>query len=998
MQRYSCLLRLGMLWVMGFFWVRPGHGQERYVTPTGAGARNGLNWDNAYSNIQSAINDCLTNGTVYLRYGTWEVWPELNIENASGLRISGGYVGVGSPGDRTNEPSVITIGFGRTNRLMHCRNSTVTLDQITLAGGKAGPGNTAYTPTNWAYYGGAIYATNCNLVITNCVIRNNLAYYPLAVYNMFSFGGGICFMGVGTLQVEGCQFISNLVSGVTTYQDPQGGAIYTQPTNSVLIVRDSLFVGNLSATAVDGKQGTTTSCRLRGGSIYSGSLSNLLDGCVFYRNYDDSLNRFRSCGDIWLSMVRDSTATVANCIILQNAGYGLRVSSAATSPTRLTVSNCLIAANSVDGIFVERPRAGSAIAQCTVVDNGRYGYLCPHGFGIAYTITNCIFRGNAAGGISLAVAPAIGPRIWNTYSQESYGTPATTNAVNTNDPYLVCGYFLSKAGLPGQTVDSPCLNAGGTLASVLGLGERATTTEGSSDTGIVDLGFHYSTNRWMDLLAVRPLSATEISNRVLYVDAATGNDGFDGWTPSTALRTLTAALGRTVYGSEIRLSAGTYSAASGETFPLNLRDPNVTLRGAGPQATVIRGDGATRVITSQAGGNVRLESLCIENGGGLNGVGGGIYVDAGAPTVSNCIIRGNRVRSPPVGENAYGGGMCVNGCPTLTVVDSQFISNNASCAVLSWDAYGGGLCVLPYADFFIGSVRCSRVSFVANSLTNAISLGAGFSMPTDYGVFFFDRCVFSNNWIRVGGSYAANGGGFYTYNSYGGTLSECRFQGNVARDGSSILGEALYLYFWYGGARTSRIEHCVFQGNGSTNATPRLGAVWVGGYGSPNYRFFLDNCLFSRNVSNEGYYAASGSSGVVVNCTFADNGRRGAVLSNGWSEVRNCIAWGNAAGVGIVTGGAGVVSISYTDSQELHSGPGNLNVNPLFVTGPWGEYYLSPASPCVDAGGDTAADRGLTNRTTRADEGLDTGMVDLGYHYGLSPPRPGAAGSLWMIR
>ena len=69
-------------------------------------------------------------------------------------------------------------------------------------------------------------------------------------------------------------------------------------------------------------------------------------------------------------------------------------------------------------------------------------------------------------------------------------------------------------------------------------------------------------------------------------------------------------------------------------------------------------------------------------------------------------------------------------------------------------------------------------------------------------------------------------------------------------------------------------------------------------------------------------------------------------------------------------------------------GLGNIGDDTLFVPGPGGCYYLSQNaggqavdSPCVDAGSDTAMDLGLDTVTTRSDEGTDTGVVDMGYHY-----------------
>jgi hypothetical protein len=67
------------------------------------------------------------------------------------------------------------------------------------------------------------------------------------------------------------------------------------------------------------------------------------------------------------------------------------------------------------------------------------------------------------------------------------------------------------------------------------------------------------------------------------------------------------------------------------------------------------------------------------------------------------------------------------------------------------------------------------------------------------------------------------------------------------------------------------------------------------------------------------------------------------------------------------------------------AGSNNINDDPNFVAG----YYLSNiaaeqdfSSPCIDLGGDLAAVLGLDTYTTRTDGVFDSGIVDMGYHYG----------------
>jgi hypothetical protein len=71
-------------------------------------------------------------------------------------------------------------------------------------------------------------------------------------------------------------------------------------------------------------------------------------------------------------------------------------------------------------------------------------------------------------------------------------------------------------------------------------------------------------------------------------------------------------------------------------------------------------------------------------------------------------------------------------------------------------------------------------------------------------------------------------------------------------------------------------------------------------------------------------------------------------------------------------------------------GEGNFSADPLWVSGPGGDFYLSQTaagqpenSPCVDAGHPAAP---VIEGTTRTDEVRDRWVTDIGYHYPLPGP------------
>jgi len=78
----------------------------------------------------------------------------------------------------------------------------------------------------------------------------------------------------------------------------------------------------------------------------------------------------------------------------------------------------------------------------------------------------------------------------------------------------------------------------------------------------------------------------------------------------------------------------------------------------------------------------------------------------------------------------------------------------------------------------------------------------------------------------------------------------------------------------------------------------------------------------------------------------------------------------------------------FSNNRFAVTGKDYIYADPRFTTGPWGDYYLSQKaagqrenSPCIDAGSDLSANLGLAQKTTRSDGVVDTGIVDIGYHY-----------------
>jgi hypothetical protein len=215
-----------------------------------------------------------------------------------------------------------------------------------------------------------------------------------------------------------------------------------------------------------------------------------------------------------------------------------------------------------------------------------------------------------------------------------------------------------------------------------------------------------------------------------------------------------------------------------------------------------------------------------------------------------------------------------------------------------------------------------------------------------------------------------------------------------------------------GGSPT--ITGCTFTGNTAAIS----GGGLDNGYCNPT----VTNCTFT---GNRAHYAGGmyneGSRPTVTNCTFSANAASlgGGGMYNYYNSnptIINCIVWGNSGGQGggngIFTGYLSSATLSHTDSQDFASASadpasGNFGADPLFVRNPslvlypngtvnvvasdFGDLHLqagSPASPCIDAGDNSAvanipADLDGNRRIAFGGVSL---TVDLGaYEYGSIP-------------
>jgi predicted outer membrane repeat protein len=123
------------------------------------------------------------------------------------------------------------------------------------------------------------------------------------------------------------------------------------------------------------------------------------------------------------------------------------------------------------------------------------------------------------------------------------------------------------------------------------------------------------------------------------------------------------------------------------------------------------------------------------------------------------------------------------------------------------------------------------------------------------------------------------------------------------------------------------------------------------------------NCTFigNRATFKGGGMSSSGVSATVINCTFSQNTADfggGGIFS--WQinpTVINCILWNDSPDE--ILNRSGTAFVSFSDVQGGYPGEGNIDADPLFVDPQNGDLHLSPGSPCIDAGDNTAVPKGI---------------------------------------
>lgn len=184
------------------------HAATIYVNAYATGSNNGLNWNNAYPNLQEALSNAIYGDEIWVAAGTYKATSTtdraISFIMKNGVNLYGGFDGTETSITQRNissNPTTLSGDIGalgdnsdNTNAILKITNTTsgLTIDGFRIISGTATSG-----------CGGITLNNNTGVInLTNCYFYNNIGNAGAAVF--------MAYQGNYTVNISNSDFISNI--------------------------------------------------------------------------------------------------------------------------------------------------------------------------------------------------------------------------------------------------------------------------------------------------------------------------------------------------------------------------------------------------------------------------------------------------------------------------------------------------------------------------------------------------------------------------------------------------------------------------------------------------------------------------------------------------------------------------------------------------------------------------------------------------------------------
>lgn len=265
-------------------------------------------------------------------------------------------------------------------------------------------------------------------------------------------------------------------------------------------------------------------------------------------------------------------------------------------------------------------------------------------------------------------------------------------------------------------------------------------------------------------LGMQPAAAFPVPGQpqaTLYVNAATGNDGFNCLTPATACKTLAGAVAKASANDTISMAAGVYPTNETQI------DKPLTVIGAGQGSTFLDGGSTTRVLYVTAA--TTIEDLTIRNGR-ISLISGNLFDTSGGGILSNTSLV---LEDVTLSNNSVtGSGGAIFHLGNLTVEDSRIVGNSADGSSGAIYSYGSGSLTVSdtviennQADTSGGAMEVNRPTALTDVTLRGNSAGSFGGALNVFQSVQLDRVTLENNSANSGGAIFAQIGSIDMTNS-----------------------------------------------------------------------------------------------------------------------------------------------------------------------------------------------------------------------------------------